>query len=69
MARVCNVVIHGESTSACSRAKKVAVFHADVIAHRLRHLNISIEQKVSIINNIMKSLKAQSQIYTTGSKH
>jgi len=52
------VIIHNTNSNSDSRSDIVNRFHAQVIERRLNQLPLTIDQKISVINEIIKNLRS-----------
>lgn len=58
-----NVIIHTNDTvDFYTLANKVSKFHADIIERKLNQLNLTVEQKIVIVDKIIENLKLKDEL-------
>lgn len=54
-----NIIIHtNDDTDFQALTDKINEFHAELIEHRLNQSNLTTEQKIDVINQIIENLKS-----------
>lgn len=58
-----DVIIHTDDTiDFYALANKVSKFHADIIERKLNQSNLTIEQRIAVVDKIIKNLKLKDEI-------
>lgn len=58
-----DVIIHMDDTiDFYALANKVSKFHADIIERKLNQSNLTIEQRIAVVDKIIKNLKLKDEI-------
>ena len=55
--KIRRIIIHDGSAEDGSRAEKLNEFHVDIIRRRLNESNLTTQQKLAVIDQIIESLK------------
>ena len=55
-----NVIVHiADDTDIYTIADKISGFHVDIIEHRLNQSDLTVKQKIAIVDKILDNLKSR----------
>ncbi len=55
--KIRGIVVHDGTQADCSKAEKLNEFHVDIIRRRLYEENLTTQQKIAVVDQIIESLR------------